>query len=432
MPDHFEYLYGLNSTSIRFGLDPISRLLDRLNNPQDTYGTVLVGGTNGKGSIAAMLASILNQAGFRVCLYSSPHLIDVRERIKVDGRIISREKMASCIGDVRKEVMEEITYFEFLTAVAFLHFYNAKVDLAVLEVGMGGRLDATNVISPLVSVISNISLEHRAYLGNSLAEIAAEKGGIIKDKGVCVTAAKQIQVIKVLEDICLKRKAKLLKLGRELKVEIKRDGTFAYNGIGKSYRHLICSMKGRHQIENAALAIGAIESIRQQGIDVDDKSIFNGIRDTQWEGRLEILQKEPMVLVDGAHNPAGISVLCRALKTEFVYMRLIVIFAVLDDKDYVNMLRRIVPLSDRLIVTRPQTYRAMPSEKIASVAARYTHNIDIIDNSIDALKHALTLADMNDLICVAGSLYLVGEIKKAFFQQKVEIKQKKYTDMPVR
>jgi len=423
MSDHFEYLNELNSACIRFGLGPISRLLDRLHNPQDTYRTALVGGTNGKGSIAAMLASILKQAGFKVGLYTSPHLIDVRERIRVNGRIISHEKMISCMRDVKKEIREEITYFEFLTAVAFLHFYNEKVDMAVLEVGMGGRLDATNVINPLVSVISNIALEHRDYLGNSLAEITAEKGGIIKDHGVCITAARQKQVMNVLEDICQSRKAELLKLGREFKVEIKNDGTFSYKSGGNNYKHLVCPMRGRHQIENTALAIGAIESMRKQGIAVDDKCIFNGIRDTQWEGRLEMLQKEPMLLLDGAHNPSGISVLCRALKTEFVYRRLIVIFAVLDDKDHVNMLRRIVPLSDIFIITKPHTCRAMPPEKVASIASRYTHSIDIIDNTADALQHARSLAGVDDLICVAGSLYLVGEIKKAFLKQESDSKQ---------
>ena len=415
MQDPLEYLYGLNSLNIRLGLGPVSRLLDRLNNPHETYGTVLIGGTNGKGSIAAMVASILEKGGFRVGLYTSPHLMDIRERIRVNGRMITREEMASCVEDVRKEVREDITYFECLTAAAFLHFCRVRIRVAVLEVGMGGRLDATNVVIPYVSVVSNISLDHRTYLGNSLEAIAREKGGIVKKRGVCITAAKQKRVINVLEDICLQRGATLLRLGRDMKIEIKRNGTFSYRGLGEGYRDLICPLMGRHQIENAALAIGAIESMRGKGFDIDGGTIARGLRNTRWEGRLEILQRDPTIIVDGAHNPAGISALCGALKSEFEYKRLILIFGVLNDKDYGTMLRRIVPLADHLIITRPQTDRAMPPGKIEPVASRYTwQGIEVIENSLDALERAISLAGLNDLICVTGSLYLVGEIKQAF------------------
>jgi dihydrofolate synthase/folylpolyglutamate synthase len=415
MQDPLEYLYGLNSLNIRLGLGPVSRLLDRLNNPHETYGSVLIGGTNGKGSIAAMAASILEKGGFRVGLYTSPHLTDIRERIRVNGRMITREEMASCVEEVRKEVREDITYFECLTAVAFLHFFRVRIHVAVLEVGMGGRLDATNVVKPYVSVVSNISLDHRTYLGNSLEAIAREKGGIVKKRGVCITAAKQRRVINVLEDICLQRGATLLRLGRDMKVEIKRNGTFSYRGLGEGYRELICPLMGRHQIENAALAIGAIESMRRKGFDIDGGTIARGLRNTQWEGRLEILQRDPTIIVDGAHNPAGISALSGALKSEFEYKRLILIFGVLNDKDYGTMLRTIVPLADHLIITRPQTDRAMPPGKIEPVASRYTpQGIEVIENSLDALKKAISLAGVNDLICVTGSLYLVGEIKQAF------------------
>jgi dihydrofolate synthase/folylpolyglutamate synthase len=415
MQDPLEYLYGLNSLNIRLGLGPVSRLLDRLNNPHETYGSVLIGGTNGKGSIAAMAASILEKGGFRVGLYTSPHLTDIRERIRVNGRMITREEMASCVEEVRKEVREDITYFECLTAVAFLHFFRVRIHVAVLEVGMGGRLDATNVVKPYVSVVSNISLDHRTYLGNSLEAIAREKGGIVKKRGVCITAAKQRRVINVLEDICLQRGATLLRLGRDMKVEIKRNGTFSYRGLGEGYKDLICPLMGRHQIENAALAIGAIESMRRKGFDIDGGTIARGLRNTQWEGRLEILQRDPTIIVDGAHNPAGISALSGALKSEFEYKRLILIFGVLNDKDYGTMLRTIVPLADHLIITRPQTDRAMPPGKIEPVASRYTpQGIEVIENSLDALKKAISLAGVNDLICVTGSLYLVGEIKQAF------------------
>jgi dihydrofolate synthase / folylpolyglutamate synthase len=413
MQDPLEYIYGLNSITVRLGLGPISRLLNRLKNPQETYKTVLIGGTNGKGSIAAMVASILCHGGFNVGLYTSPHLIDVRERIKVNGQMITRKELESCVEVVREKTCEDVTYFEFLTAVAFFYFNRRHIDVAVLEVGMGGRLDATNVINPLVSIISNISLEHKQYLGKSLETIAREKGGIIKKGGVCITAAKQRQVINVLENICLKRRAKLFRLGRDIKSRVKSNGTFTYKGFGKYYRDIICPLKGRHQIENAALAIGTVESMKVKGFQVDDDAIFRGIRNTLWEGRLEVLQYEPMILVDGAHNPAGISALCRALEEDFVYRRLILIFGVLSDKDFRAMLKRIIPLVDRMIITRPKTERAMPSGEIASTLMQFNNkNIEVIEDSLGALKRALSVADLNDLICVTGSLYLVGEIKQ--------------------
>ena len=244
-----EHLDGLKRLDIRFSLGPISRFLERLNNPQNAYGTVLVGGTNGKGSIAAMVASALSHGGFRVGLYTSPHLIDVRERIRIDGEMISREEMDAWIEIVKAHSTENLTYFEFLTAVAFLYFHRRKVDLAILEVGMGGRLDATNVVSPLVSVVSNISLDHTEYLGSRLEEIAWEKGGIIKNGGVCITAVKQRRLQKLLEEICRTRGATLYSIGREIKINTHPDGSFSYRGIGMRYDNLVCPLKGRHQID---------------------------------------------------------------------------------------------------------------------------------------------------------------------------------------
>jgi dihydrofolate synthase/folylpolyglutamate synthase len=361
-----------------------------------------------------MVASVLSHGGFRVGLYTSPHLIDVRERIKVDGNMISPKEMVEWIEEVKKQSPENITYFEFLTAVAFLYFRQKSVDVAVMEVGMGGRLDATNVVTPLVSVISNISHDHEEYLGNRLEDIAWEKGGIIKDGGVCITAVKQRRIYEFLEGVCRKRGAGLYRVGGEIKVDVRRNGSFSYSGIRKRYRDLVCALKGRHQIENAALAIGVIEYIAMKGIEVNDDAVFMGIRDVRWEGRLEILQHAPMVLVDGAHNADGATVLSNALREEFAYRKLILVFGVLKDKDYKTMLKKLFPLADLLIVTRPDTVRTLPPEAIVKAAKPYQKRIEVVGNSCEALKRALSMADQDDLICVTGSLYLVGEIKRAF------------------
>jgi dihydrofolate synthase / folylpolyglutamate synthase len=409
-----EHLDGLKRLDIRFSLDPISRFLKRLNNPHSAYGTVLVGGTNGKGSIAAMVASALSRGGFRVGLYTSPHLIDVQERIRIDGKMISREEMDTWIEIVKGHSTENLTYFEFLTAVAFLYFHQRKVDLAILEVGMGGRLDATNVVSPLVSVVSNISLDHTEYLGRRLEEIAWEKGGIIKKGGVCINAVKQRRLQKLLEEICRKRGATIYSLGREITINTHPDGSFSYRGIEMRYDNLVCPLKGKHQIENAAVALGVIEALAMKGFGIDDDAVFDGIHDVKWEGRLEVIRHSPTVLLDGAHNAGGASTLARALMEDFSYKKLIFIFGVLKDKDYKAMLKKLLPLGDRLILTSPNTERAMPPEALLPFAKQYLRRIEVMKNSREALKRALSIANENDLICITGSLYLIGEIKKAF------------------
>jgi len=411
--DNLQYISGLQRIGIRLGLAPVSRLLERLNNPQRAYRTILVGGTNGKGSICAMTASMLFHNGYRVGLYTSPHLIDLGERIRVDGRMIQVDELDACIEAVRREVREDVTYFEFVTALAFLHFFRCNVDVAVVEVGMGGRLDATNVVRPDVSVISNISLEHREYLGRRLSDIAWEKGGIIKDRGLCITAARQGKVLDILEGICRDRGARLWRVGRDIKVRRNEDGTFSYRGVEKTYSHLTCPLAGRHQLENAGVALGTMEAMAACGLSVDDHALAMGLKKAQWPGRLEVLGRSPVLLVDGAHNPAGAAALCRALKEEFTYDRLILVFGVLGDKDSRSMLKQLAPLADVLILTKPATDRAKPPEELLSVAVRYHDRIELTQTTGEALKLALTKAGAQDLICCTGSLYLVGEIRQA-------------------
>ena len=411
-----EYLSQLNVSVIRLGLAPVTRLLEYLQNPQNVYASVLIGGTNGKGSIAAMTASILREAGYRTGIYTSPHLVDLRERIRVNGEMITEEALDALIDEVRGHVREDVTYFEVLTAVAFLHFCRRKVDIAVLEVGLGGRLDATNVVKPVASVISNISLEHREYLGNRLRDIAREKAGIIKDKGVCITAARQKPVLEIFNETCRERKAKLYRLGGHIRTRRHRNGVFDYHGISKNYKGLNCSLPGQHQIENAALALAAIEILTNNGFPVDDSAVYGGMQKTHWEGRLEILQAAPRLIVDGGHNPAGVSALCRALKNDFSYRHLILVFGVLHDKNFPLMLKNIAPLADKIIITKPESERAVSTSELAEIASLYNDYVEVVEQTGEALKRALSLAGRHDLICVTGSLYLVGEIKKAFSQ----------------
>jgi dihydrofolate synthase/folylpolyglutamate synthase len=409
--DALAILSNLNKMGIRLGLDPVRSLLEDLCNPQDRYPAVLIAGTNGKGSVAAMTASILTAGGFKTGLYTSPDLIDFRERIRIDGRMISRGEVVSCVKEVQEKRTEEVSYFEFLTVMAFLHFHKEHVDIAILEIGMGGRLDATNVVTPLVSVITNISLEHQAYLGRTLKAIAREKGGIIKEGGKCLTAAVQKPVVEVLRTLCKERGARFFRLGEEVRLRTHPDGRFSYHGIGRHYERLTCPLAGRHQLRNAALALGTVELIGAAGFKVDDRAVVEGLRRTRWEGRLEVLQREPMLLVDGAHNPAGATTLRRALRNDFSYRRLWLIFGVLGDKDYRTMVKKLFPLADGVILTYPHSDRSLPLDVLLPLARRYQRDIEISEDPADALQSALSRAGKEDLICVAGSLYLVGEIK---------------------
>jgi len=409
----FEYLSSLQGMGIHMDLSAIRQVLEKMKNPQDSYPSVLVGGTNGKGSICAMTSSILLAAGLKVGLYTSPHLLDVRERICFNGKTISRSEMAACIAEVQEYAENTLTYFEFLTVVAFHFFLKKKIDVAVLEVGMGGRLDATNMVLPVVSAISNISVEHSAYLGTRLSQIAGEKAGIIKEGGICITSATQKPVTVVLENVCRQRKATLYRIGSDIKMHAASTGmTFSYRGLEKKYQKLSCPLLGKHQIRNAAVAIGITEILARRGFAINDNAVYHGLASTVWEGRLEILHELPRIVVDGAHNPAGIAVLCEALKSFFSYRKLIVILGVLRDKNVHDMVKRIARMADVMVLTRPVSDRALVPSEMARTAMRYGRAVIIEDDPPAALKRSLEMAGPDDLICVTGSLYLVGQVKK--------------------
>ncbi|HOO89290.1 MAG TPA: folylpolyglutamate synthase/dihydrofolate synthase family protein [Syntrophales bacterium] len=402
----------MKQKGIHLDLGPVSRLLTRLGNPQNEFDTILIGGTNGKGSTAAILSSIFAKEGMKVGLYTSPHLCDFRERIRVNHQMIPTDTLCSLIEQIAEEIREDVTYFEFATALAFLYFARCKVEMGIIEVGMGGRLDATNIVAPKLSIITNISMEHQQYLGTDLQSIAREKGGIIKEGGMCITAARDRKVIDTLAEICCQREAALYRLGKDIKIRRSGKGTFSYQGINKQYNGLALSLTGRHQTENAALAIAAVDLLSTKGMTIDDNSIIEGLRDVRWEGRLDLISRDPRIVLDGAHNPAGISSLCNALVKDFSYRRLIVVFGVLRDKNYPGMLKRLLPLADILILTQPNEERAASLEDVLPIAELHHGHIEVVDDPGKALARARSLAGADDLVCITGSLYLVGEIKK--------------------
>lgn len=406
------YLKSLKESKIRLDLIPFEKLLARLDNPHQAYPSILVGGTNGKGSIASMIAAILTHAGFRVGLYTSPHLVDFRERICVDGTMISLQEASTYFSQVRKNGESSETYFECLTAAAFLHFKARQVDWAVLEVGMGGRLDATNTVMPFLSVIANISLEHRNYLGHTLREIATEKAGIIKKKGICLTAATQKTVLDVFRAQCDRHQARLLQLGKDFKIKIRGNNSFDFASPELQVKGLKVALPGLHQIRNAALALASIAEIRKHGYTISEQDIFNSMANVRWPGRLETVRQNPRVILDGAHNPAAISALCQALPRLYSWRRLLVVFGALRDKQYGIMVKKLYALADQMILTMPDTERAASPEEFLPHVAGLPGKATIIRSPVDAFKTALSSADVHDLICVTGSLYLLGAIKE--------------------
>lgn len=412
--NYLNYLDSLNIDVMHFGLEAISELLSRLNNPQNTYKTILVAGTNGKGSTATMIASILQSAGYRVGLYTSPHLVDVRERIAVNGKMISRADINLIIAYIKKKKSNPLTYFEFLTVAAFVYFKRKKVDAAVLEVGLGGRLDATNVCTPLVSVITNISFDHMAYLGKTLESIAKEKAGIIKKRGICVTTAKQKKVLKIFKNICHERKAKFYQIGNDFKIIKNNDKTFDYQGMSRNLKRVCLGMPEEHQMENAALAIAAIGIVAKKELPVKEQAIRDGFQKTKLAARMEVLQKSPLFILDGAHNPGGIRALCKTIKNEHTYRRMILIFACLKDKKYFQMLHTIAPLAYKIILPRLTVARAQQPDNIKEIVNKMGYKSRVVNSVYQAVKIARSLASKDDLILAAGSLYLAAEIKQMF------------------
>ena len=307
-----EYLYGLERFGIKLGLEVITTLLNTLGNPHQQYKSIHIAGTNGKGSTAAFLAQILIEAGYKVGLYTSPHLIQFNERIKINGKDISELDLINLIAVIKEKAEKnnlQLTFFEFTTALAFFYFAQQKIDVAVVETGMGGRLDVTNVIQPEVTIITNISLDHQQYLGETKEEIAAEKSGIIKDKAIVVTVEEDKEVLKIIEKKCMEKNAGLFLSDKAWPQEASLERQI-FTVKGQEYTiHLL----GEHQLQNAALAIKAASLLAERGLLISSYNIQEGFKKAYWPGRLEIICNEPLVLVDCAHNLAGMQELARVI-----------------------------------------------------------------------------------------------------------------------
>jgi dihydrofolate synthase/folylpolyglutamate synthase len=417
-----DYLYSLEKFGMIFGLTQVERILKAMGDPHREIQAIHIGGTNGKGSTAAMIALILQKEGYRVGLYTSPHLIQFTERIKVNGKEIEKEEVAA-LAEWMKERIEAagitppFTFFDFTTAMALYYFSKRVVDLAVLEVGLGGRLDSTNVVDPLLSIITNISKDHEAYLGKTILKIAGEKAGIIKKGRPLITAATQPQVLHLFSKICQEKGSLYFRVGKEFRYLWTGDGDFHYEGIHRKLWGLHLNLKGFHQVINATTALGAMEVLEDLGYPVSADAMVEGLSEVDWPGRLEMVTSSPRVVLDGAHNPAGALVLKESLKKAFQYQHLILIIGVLKDKDFESILHLLTPLADHIILTKPNNDRATPPSLLKKALGKNGKRAEIIEDLREAIEKGLSITGQGDLLCITGSLYTVGEARAYFHPQ---------------
>jgi dihydrofolate synthase/folylpolyglutamate synthase len=408
-------MYGLKRFGIKLGLTTVKNILSALHNPQNNYSCIHVAGTNGKGSVASALASILQEAGYKTGLFTSPHLVTFNERIRINNRLISNRNVVESYNAVKNihEGSREPTFFEFSTAMALYEFSKEKVDWAVIETGMGGRLDATNIIKPAISIITNISIEHKAYLGNTIEKIAGEKGGIIKRGVPVITGAKQKNAISLLKKIAGGKRAPFYLYGKDFKTRRNKGESFTYYGIENIWPGMQTGLNGSHQIENAALALAACEMLGRK-IDLPVEKIRNGLLKINWPGRLEVVSASPYIILDGAHNQGAARALSRFLSEKFSGRKITVITGMLDDKPYPVMLKNILSAASRAILTKPVIDRALEPEILYEASKGIIKNIKIIPDVKEAIDYAVRTASKNEVICITGSLYVVGEAKAAF------------------
>jgi dihydrofolate synthase/folylpolyglutamate synthase len=410
------YLNGLERFGMVFGLENISLLLQALGNPHLDLKVIHVGGTNGKGSVSAMMASILQEEGYRVGLYTSPHLVSFNERIQINGAEIPWEEVAALADLLRRRVDEKhiprrFTFFDFTTAIALYYFFLHEVDVAILEVGLGGRLDSTNVVGPLITVITNVSRDHLHILGERIEDIAREKAGIVKHGTPLISGATQPEVINILEEECKGKEAPMRLMGRDFWGERIASSTLNFYGRRWRLTDIRLGTAGSYQIANATVALGALEAWGETGHRVGEGSIYKGLAKVRWPGRLELVQTSPRILLDGAHNPAAARAVKACLEEEFDYRRLYMVMGIMQDKEVSVILSELAPLADMLIASSPHNPRALSAQRIAEIARNYCKEVTVIEDVGQGVTYAREAAREDDLIVVTGSLFTVGEAR---------------------
>ncbi len=405
-------LYSLEkSKGIELKLERVQAALEALGNPQDRLRCFHVAGTNGKGSVVAFLSAILSDAGHRVGVYTSPHLVELTERIRIGNEDIARAEVVSLADEVRRRVLDrgiELTFFEVVTAMAFLHFERAGVDFAVLEVGLGGRLDATNVVDPIASVITSIGVDHVSFLGTSLREIAFEKAGIVKPRRPVITGELGAIAAAVVEEAAIDRQAPLYRAGREYHSLESANGRMSFEGLGWCMDQLEVGLAGRHQRGNAATAVAMLAAVRDV-VSVDESSVRKGLIGVSWPGRLETVLVEPTTVLDGAHNVDAMRALVAELSRIAAGRPVRVLFAAMGDKDWPQMIDILGPHCASAVVTEVIPDRAVPGPQMCAAFSQHCPTV-VETDPVKAFERIRSDAAPGDLVVVTGSLFLVGKI----------------------
>lgn len=394
-------------------------LLERVGNPQRSLRVLHIGGTNGKGSTAAMAATVLQHSGLRVGLYTSPHLVEFRERIRVNGGMITEEQVSELVRRLRSILGHDLnpTFFEMVTAMAFLYFVESKVDVAVLEVGLGGRFDATNVVAePLACAITTIGLDHQEHLGGTEEAIAFEKGGIIKSGVPLVLGRIGLTAENVLRRIAKDLSAPVWQLGQDFHIEPKGAERLVYRGTTRTVDDLCCGLAGRHQWDNAACALALLDAAQHAGIRTSAAAARDGLRTVPWEGRLEPIEEYPKVILDGAHNPPAATMLLQYLKdyvSSHPTARIILVWAMMRDKDHRGFIAPLQPVVSEIVLTQTGLARSATVDELRFALDAWPGPVWEAVHPMNALVVAKGRAASHDLICIAGSLMLVGEVKAA-------------------
>ena len=422
------YIENTGKFGSRLGLENVSRLLDILGNPHRDLRIIHVAGTNGKGSTCSFINSMLIYQGYNVGLYTSPYLEEFNERIKINNVNISDEDLAQsvsrvsdAIGQMIEEGCDHPTEFEIITACAFLYFRDRDVDFAVIEVGLGGRLDATNVCIPLVSAITSISMDHTEYLGDTLARIAFEKGGIIKNKRPVVLYQQSDEVESVISSICSERDSELF-ITENDKIEYISEGMSSQSVnlevMGHFYSGIEISLPGRHQARNLAVALSVLRllEISSDISQVDTEALYRSIRETRWPGRMEVIKTEPLTIIDGAHNPDGAAILSESVDRYLVGKKINLVFGMLRDKDILSVAKLLAVRADRIIITEPESPRAASSAEVHGIILETLRGEDVPDiteipDIEEAVRHGQSMAGDGEAVIYAGSLYMIGRVR---------------------
>lgn len=423
--ESIKYISESSRFSINLGLERTEKMLELLGNPQNKLKCIHIAGTNGKGSTSAMISQILMEQGYKTGLYTSPYIEVFEERIQINRENITKEALAKlvtkvslAVEELKKLGFEPPTQFEIITAAAFLYFYENNVDFVVLEVGLGGRLDATNVITPILSIITSISLDHVNILGDTIEKIAYEKAGIIKNNVPVVLYPQNIEAYNVIHSICKEKNSRLVVVdvekadflqsiisddfvGQEIKIQTSMD----------NYT-IKLSLLGKHQILNCATSITAIEELIELGITIDKDNIINALSKVKWMVRLEILKRKPLVVIDGAHNKDGIKMLLESIKQYFNYSRINLIIGILADKEVEEMVESIAKEAEKIICVTPNNDRAELSENLKEMVSKFNQNCIAEENYSKAYEKAIECCNDDDLLLVCGSLYMVGDMRK--------------------